>query len=243
MSTLLDRLENYTRILESKVPGVVIYAWHVGEDLRAIIADERKRREPVEMSCPSCCKGTPCVESRQMLCTVCSSEFQTPEQLDADLDAVRKARGMPAVEHKLSVAVQEGYDPDSRIVHREPNRETIEAMTDAAESRNLTEFATVDEMLADLNATDPRETSCPDGPVADSSEGYRIMPGDEDDPRDALLAQAREALALYNALIFAVETKFSTETRHETALRYIREAETRQCGEGEAIAAWKERKV
>jgi hypothetical protein len=31
----------------------------------------------------------------------------------------------------------------------------------------------------------------------------------------------------YNELLFAVEGKFDNETRHETALRYIKEAETR----------------
>jgi hypothetical protein len=35
-----------------------------------------------------------------------------------------------------------------------------------------------------------------------------------------------EALALYNELIMAVERKHEGETRHQTALRYIREAES-----------------
>ena len=30
---------------------------------------------------------------------------------------------------------------------------------------------------------------------------------------------------LYNELLYAVESKFSNETRHQTALRYIQEAE------------------
>lgn len=34
----------------------------------------------------------------------------------------------------------------------------------------------------------------------------------------------------YDELIFAVARKFSGETRHETALRYIREAESRATG-------------
>ncbi len=68
--------------------------------LASLRADERKRREPVEMSCPTCEKVTACFESREMCCSVCLSQFETPGQLDANLDAVREARGMPAVEHK-----------------------------------------------------------------------------------------------------------------------------------------------
>lgn len=36
---------------------------------------------------------------------------------------------------------------------------------------------------------------------------------------------------LYYELLWAVETKIPEETRHETALRYIQEAENRDCGE------------
>ena len=46
--------------------------------------------------------------------------------------------------------------------------------------------------------------------------------------RASLLTAERErdeALALYCGLLFMVERKFPNETRHETALRYIREAE------------------
>lgn len=41
---------------------------------------------------------------------------------------------------------------------------------------------------------------------------------------------------LYDELIYAVERKFPGESRHETALRYIREAE-RRATEGEAAKA------
>ncbi len=45
------------------------------------------------------------------------------------------------------------------------------------------------------------------------------------------LAQEIEKLTstqiLYNELLYAVERKFDGESRHETALRYIREAEVR----------------
>jgi hypothetical protein len=108
VSNLLDRLEalrNEYRELADE------YEKDGDEDARnrsllvaykidAILADERKRREPVEMSCPTCEKVTPCFESREMCCSECLSMFETPEQLDANLDADRKARGMPAVEHK-----------------------------------------------------------------------------------------------------------------------------------------------
>ena len=83
----------------------------------AIIADERKRREPVEMSCPSCEKVTRCFESREMCCSECLAMFETPEQLDANLDADRKARGMPAAEHKA---------PDPRDALLAQAREALE---------------------------------------------------------------------------------------------------------------------
>ena len=38
--------------------------------------------------------------------------------------------------------------------------------------------------------------------------------------RDVLLADK------YNELLYAVESKYADETRHETALRYIKDAET-----------------
>jgi hypothetical protein len=37
---------------------------------------------------------------------------------------------------------------------------------------------------------------------------------------------------LYNELLFAVESKYPNETRHETALRYIRERETNRRNSG-----------
>lgn len=51
------------------------------------------------------------------------------------------------------------------------------------------------------------------------------MVGDE--AERAIVAEARveEVENRYNELIFSVGRKFDNETRHETALRYIREAE------------------
>ena len=96
MSDLLDRLE------------ALVNKWETGNEwvndftrnLRSIIADERKRQEPVAMSCPSCCKVQPCVETREMCCSVCLAMFETPEQLDANLNATRRARGIPDVVRK-----------------------------------------------------------------------------------------------------------------------------------------------
>ena len=42
------------------------------------------------------------------------------------------------------------------------------------------------------------------------------------------LAKAEQRVAEYNELIYAVQTKHHDETRHQTALRYIRNAENRQ---------------
>ena len=43
----------------------------------------------------------------------------------------------------------------------------------------------------------------------------------------AELAKAEQRVAKYNELIYAVQTKNPDETRHQTALRYIRNAENR----------------
>ena len=43
------------------------------------------------------------------------------------------------------------------------------------------------------------------------------------------LKRSKEIFQLYSELIYAVERKFPNETRHETALRYIREAENKVC--------------
>lgn len=42
-----------------------------------------------------------------------------------------------------------------------------------------------------------------------------------------LVFRAIETQRLYNELLMAVERKFPGESRHETALRYIKEAEAR----------------
>lgn len=54
-----------------------------------------------------------------------------------------------------------------------------------------------------------------------SKEGQRTVyiPGQE----------AERYKRLYNELLFAVETVFEDESRHETALRYIRQAENQDC--------------
>jgi hypothetical protein len=44
-----------------------------------------------KLSCPSCEAVRDVIEVRHMLCTVCHNEFETPEQLDASLDAERNA--------------------------------------------------------------------------------------------------------------------------------------------------------
>ena len=47
-------------------------------------------------------------------------------------------------------------------------------------------------------------------------------------PLEYQLAKAEQRVAEYNELIYAVQTKHHDETRHQTALRYIRNAENRQ---------------
>jgi len=50
---------------------------------------------------------------------------------------------------------------------------------------------------------------------------------------DRLTAERERLQGQYDELIFAVATKFEGETRHQTALRYIRSAEISICGEGQ----------
>ena len=47
-----------------------------------------------------------------------------------------------------------------------------------------------------------------------------------------LSMECEDIQAKYNELLFSVGNKFPNETRHETALRYIREAENRFVGSG-----------
>ena len=51
-----------------------------------------------------------------------------------------------------------------------------------------------------------------------------------------LEAELADLLKAYDELIYAVATKHEGETRHQTALRYIREAESRPSG-GPSVAA------
>lgn len=53
-----------------------------------------------------------------------------------------------------------------------------------------------------------------------------IMQAYADEQNAALIAKVEGLEQKYNELLFAVARKFPNETRHETALRYINEAET-----------------
>ena len=52
----------------------------------------------------------------------------------------------------------------------------------------------------------------------------------EQDLLDEVGAQIKELQAKYYELLYGVMSKFPNETRHETALRYIRNAETHDNG-------------
>jgi len=60
-------------------------------------------------------------------------------------------------------------------------------------------------------------------------------------PKDAIIARLRAADVIsknYDELLFEVARIFPGETRHETARRYIREAESRTNGAAKAIAEY-----
>lgn len=56
---------------------------------RAALASVKE--EPVTMSCPTCEQPRRVVEARYLMCTTCHEIFQTPQQLDDSLDAIRAA--------------------------------------------------------------------------------------------------------------------------------------------------------
>jgi hypothetical protein len=51
--------------------------------------------------------------------------------------------------------------------------------------------------------------------------------------RDVARSAADEIAEKYNELLFAVARNFPNETRHQTALRYINEAEVVSCSSGQ----------
>ncbi len=83
-------------------------------------------------------------------------------------------------------------------------------------------------------ATNPKTFTCEecgnhhDPAYSDCATGDPILPSvapPEIRSTDGLDAEA-ETARKYQELIYAVESKHAGETRHETALRYIRQAET-----------------
>lgn len=97
--------------------------------------------------------------------------------------------------------------------------------------------------------SDPKEIACSRGTASDTTiitsynfaEAARVLGLDDGlfDDTDALSAPAGpEKNKLYAELLYAVEQAFPGESRHETALRYIREAE-RRSKEGPAQTAIK----
>lgn len=104
-------------------------------------------------------------------------------------------------------------------------------------------YKEVYDRLRKLRETNPRwemvfrEKSCRDRPdyapvvgttmtiLPDGTIAYLYDAG-EPHPKDPRVTKAKVRKgALYNELLFAVGRKFPGETRHQTALRYIREAE------------------
>ena len=51
---------------------------------------------------------------------------------------------------------------------------------------------------------------------------HAVLPGQD----DSILCKCSMTDKLYNELLFAVGNKYPQESRHQTALRYIRQAET-----------------
>ena len=57
----------------------------------------------------------------------------------------------------------------------------------------------------------------------------------ENEQQKAEIERLRERAEKYDELIFHVETKWPNESRHETALKYIKQAETPKWSEGQAL--------
>ena len=62
--------------------------------------------------------------------------------------------------------------------------------------------------------------------LAKANQLWQIAQG-RCDGLEEKLAKAEQRVAKYNELLYAVQTKNPDETRHQTALRYIRNAENR----------------
>ena len=60
------------------------------------------------------------------------------------------------------------------------------------------------------------------------ARNYYDLWGTYSDANELLYARVAELEAQYGELIFAVATKYPDETRHQTALRYIQQAENRE---------------
>lgn len=69
--------------------------------------------------------------------------------------------------------------------------------------------------------------------MANKKRDEIIRKAREQDPFYSMTIMYNELRAKYDELIYAVECKYEGETRHETALRYIRQAEA-GCDDAEA---------
>lgn len=103
-------------------------------------------------------------------------------------------------------------------------------------SDHLTEHGDAPDLITTLRAEVERLTQEREGDRADRA---RILSAYNDCAASLRSAEAElaEARKLYQELLFAVERKWPGESRHQTALRYIREREmpTNQTGQGAAM--------
>lgn len=110
-----------------------------------------------------------------------------------------------------------------------PNDQILAAVDELVRKHNLAVDALTEQQLAEAIRQAIASGEFMRNVVVDGRQSVTYIPWRE----------VEELRSLYNELIYAVASKYEGETRHATALRYIRERETRiesPCSEGVDLA-------
>lgn len=167
-------------------------------------------------------------EGHRTWCPTCSAESLPPSRAEQELAALRA---------RLAEAVGEAALFKDRAAQQEEHKVAAQDLyTEAIGEKQALEtaLAVAEGRLAEVEGDRDRWRDIVAGMPCAMAKAGAYTPCGTCDPCRARAERAgaqviKDVPALYHELLYQVCRVFPGETRHETALRYIREAENRAC--------------